>query len=324
MDRTTSPDPIVPPPPSSPEGEVHIPGGAAGPGSAGKSMACGAGRRPTPILAVATDLDGTLLGPTGTVSKRTVEAVRQARRAGIAVIPATARPAAAMISACGPAPVGPLAVCSNGSVLVDVESGQVIHHHQLTAEVVTTIMSTLREALPGIRFAIETLDQFHYEEGMIDREAALRWGILTPPARDIGSRLDGAVTKLCCWHPRMRAAETATAVARVAGALAEVTSAGADWALAGAPGITKAVGLSNACRRLSIPADQVVAVGDELNDLPMLAWAAWPVAVANARDKVLEVASEVVPANVDDGVAQLLEQLSLDGDRIVAPPVAPE
>lgn len=283
-------------------------------------------RRPERVrprfLAVATDLDGTLLGSAGTVSARTVRAVEAARDSGIAVLPATARPPAAMLSACKPAPVGPLAVCSNGSVLVDVDSGEVIHHHQLPSSVARMLMSTLREALPDMRFAVETLDQFHYEEGMIEREAALRWGIATPPVHDMNERLDAAITKLCCWHPRMKAAETAAAVATAAGELASVTSAGADWALVGAPGITKAAGLTAACGRLSITSDRVLAVGDELNDLPMLAWAGRSAAVGNARAEVLGAVADEIPPNVEDGVAQLLEWL-VQGEYPRPSPAAP-
>jgi hypothetical protein len=53
------------------------------------------------------------------------------------------------------------------------------------------------------------------------------------------------------------------------------------------------------------------------NDLAMLAWAGRSVAVANAADEVLAAADEVTAANVDDGVALVLERVvaAQDGDR---------
>ena len=53
----------------------------------------------------------------------------------------------------------------------------------------------------------------------------------------------------------------------------------------------------------------MIAFGDMPNDVPMLAWAGYGVAVANAHPSVIAVADEVTGSNDDDGVAQVLEQL---------------
>jgi hydroxymethylpyrimidine pyrophosphatase-like HAD family hydrolase len=81
-----------------------------------------------------------------------------------------------------------------------------------------------------------------------------------------------------------------------------------------AAGVTKAFALERLCRRLGITAEEVVAVGDMPNDLAMLDWAGTAVAVANAVPEVLEAADEVTAANVDDGVAQLLERILAERD----------
>jgi hydroxymethylpyrimidine pyrophosphatase-like HAD family hydrolase len=73
--------------------------------------------------------------------------------------------------------------------------------------------------------------------------------------------------------------------------------------------VTKAFALERLCRRLGIDAAEVAAVGDMPNDLAMLAWAGTGVAVANAQQSVLDIVDEVVPSNVHDGVAVLLERI---------------
>jgi hypothetical protein len=57
------------------------------------------------------------------------------------------------------------------------------------------------------------------------------------------------------------------------------------------------------------------------NDLPMLAWAGRAYAMANAHAEVLAAARSVAPANDDDGVAAVLEELfGVDpGRRATAP-----
>jgi len=49
----------------------------------------------------------------------------------------------------------------------------------------------------------------------------------------------------------------------------------------------------------------VITFGDGLNDVPMLAWAGYGVAVANPHPLALAAASEVAPSNDADGEALL-------------------
>ena len=63
--------------------------------------------------------------------------------------------------------------------------------------------------------------------------------------------------------------------------------------------------------REGISSEQVMAIGDSHNDLDMLKYAGLGVAVANARPAVLRVADMVTGRNVDDGVAQVIEQVIL-------------
>jgi hydroxymethylpyrimidine pyrophosphatase-like HAD family hydrolase len=90
---------------------------------------------------------------------------------------------------------------------------------------------------------------------------------------------------------------------------AVVTWAGLRLVEISAAGVTKAYALERLCRRLGIDAAEVVAVGDMPNDLAMLDWAGTGVAVANAQQSVLDAADEVIPSNIDDGVAILLERI---------------
>ena len=76
-----------------------------------------------------------------------------------------------------------------------------------------------------------------------------------------------------------------------------------------ARGVTKASTLAMLCEEQGIAADEVLALGDMPNDLPMLAWAGTSYAMANAHPSVREAADHVAPANDDDGVAQVIEAL---------------
>jgi Cof subfamily protein (haloacid dehalogenase superfamily) len=265
---------------------------------------------------VATDLDGTFLRPDGTVSARAAAAVRRARLVGIEVIPVTARAPWATLAVAVEAGFGPLAVCGNGAVIYDVMAGEVLAHLPLGAGAAASVVSAVREVLPGVLFASESITSMVAEHGLIDAESANVWGLevcelVTDVMAHLGS--DAPVTKLVCHHPD-RPVESHELVLKqvveACGPLAEVSSAGAGWITIGASGVTKAIGLAMACARLGLLANEVMGVGDALNDVPMLAWVGHPVAVANACPEVLALADRVVASNAADGVAALLEELS--------------
>jgi hydroxymethylpyrimidine pyrophosphatase-like HAD family hydrolase len=76
-----------------------------------------------------------------------------------------------------------------------------------------------------------------------------------------------------------------------------------------AAGVSKASGLARFAARHGVDAADVVAFGDMPNDLPMLAWAGQPYAVAGGHPDVLAAVGRVVPGPEDDGVARTLEAL---------------
>lgn len=75
------------------------------------------------------------------------------------------------------------------------------------------------------------------------------------------------------------------------------------------PGIDKASGLARAAEVLGASPGGTIAFGDMPNDIPMFAWAAHGVAMANAHRELVSVADEITLSNEDDGIAVVLERL---------------
>jgi Cof subfamily protein (haloacid dehalogenase superfamily) len=73
------------------------------------------------------------------------------------------------------------------------------------------------------------------------------------------------------------------------------------------PEVTKASGLQFLADHLGFAADNTVAFGDGENDVELLRWAGYGIAVANAHERVLAAADWVCPAADDEGVAQVIE-----------------
>jgi Cof subfamily protein (haloacid dehalogenase superfamily) len=74
-----------------------------------------------------------------------------------------------------------------------------------------------------------------------------------------------------------------------------------------APDVTKAAGLDFLAEHVGFTRERTVAFGDGENDIELVDWAGYGVAVANAHDHVKEVADFVCPSVDEEGVAQVLE-----------------
>ncbi len=73
------------------------------------------------------------------------------------------------------------------------------------------------------------------------------------------------------------------------------------------PEVTKGSGLEFLAARLGVTAKETVSFGDGENDVELLEWAGYGVAVANAHDRVLAIAEFVCPPVEEEGVAQVIE-----------------
>jgi Cof subfamily protein (haloacid dehalogenase superfamily) len=73
------------------------------------------------------------------------------------------------------------------------------------------------------------------------------------------------------------------------------------------PEVTKATGLEFLSEHLGFTRERTVAFGDGENDIELVDWAGYGVAVENAHDQVKEVADLVCPPVDEEGVAQVIE-----------------
>jgi hydroxymethylpyrimidine pyrophosphatase-like HAD family hydrolase len=85
-----------------------------------------------------------------------------------------------------------------------------------------------------------------------------------------------------------------------------------------APGVSKGRAIRWLARRLRIPLGAVLAIGDQWNDIEMLAEVGHGTAMPSAPDEVLAVARYVAPPVGDEGVARMIEALVLATPERVA------
>jgi Cof subfamily protein (haloacid dehalogenase superfamily) len=83
-----------------------------------------------------------------------------------------------------------------------------------------------------------------------------------------------------------------------------------DWMCEIAPaGVTKWSGVLSVAEPLGIAPESICAVGDDVNDLPMIRGAGIGIAMGNATPDVLAAADRIVAAHDDDGIGEVAELL---------------
>jgi hydroxymethylpyrimidine pyrophosphatase-like HAD family hydrolase len=266
---------------------------------------------------VASDVDGTLLDPTDQVSERTRAAVHRVLAAGVPFVLVTGRPPRwipPVVEQLGHA--GPT-VCANGAVLYDAATDQVSYTAALDPVQLRDAAALVATVLPGAKLAVELptgsaavngADQFLAEPGYThpwpgaDSVDAPRAAVLGRPA-----------IKLLVRQPDASSDVMAAVVEELLGAQSgnrlDITySTGYGLIEISAPGVTKGTGLARLAGELGIAPTEVLALGDMPNDLSMLRWAGYGVAMANAHPTVLESADEITARNSEDGLALVLER----------------
>ncbi len=280
-----------------------------------------------PIRLLALDIDGTIVGEDLVLHERTIRAIAEAQRMGVIVSIVTGRMTS---SAAGFARqlglTGPI-VGYQGALArrlpVDGERGlgRILWHRPLSTDVARRIVRWTRAA--GLEPHFNDLESLvlPFDEPRADDYSAFVGGRLTR-VPDLESWLDGraTVTKVIAVgdgsHPR----RVYPAAVEEFGRVSEVTISHPRFLEFVAPGVTKGAALARLARRDRIPMGQVMAIGDQLNDLEMIAAAGHGVAMGNAPAEVRAVA-RYVAGDVDaQGAARMIEELVLDG-RV--PTVAP-
>lgn len=265
-----------------------------------------------PLRLVATDLDGTIVRTDGTVSDRTRAAFAAAEAAEVAVALVTGRPPRWMSTMAEETGHRGLAILSNGAIVYDLHEERIVEEHPLDPCTAAEVVAALRQAVPGLVFAVERGGRFGHEPAWVPRVA--------PPDDHLVAEVDELVAepmvKLLARHDELSSDELVARARTVVGEAATLTHSGVGSSALleiSGPGVTKASALARLADQLGTGRGGTVAFGDMPNDIPMLAWAGHAVAVANAHPEVRSVADEVTATNDDDGVAVVVERLLAAG-----------
>jgi HAD superfamily hydrolase (TIGR01484 family) len=252
---------------------------------------------------VATDLDGTLVRSDGTISERTRDVIAAVEALGVPVVFVTGRPLRWAEEVFDHVGDHGLAVVSNGALVWDVGADRPRLRREIDPATVLRVCAELRAAVPGSSFAVETVDGIGLEPDFLERHPVPD-GARRAPLEEL---VTAPAVKLLARHEELGPQEYWDAAEAAIGDQVTITWSSSSTMLEiSAFGVTKATTLALLTDELGIEPADVLALGDMPNDLPMLAWAGTPYAMANAHASVLAAVDRIAPSNDEDGVAEVL------------------
>ncbi|WP_151478845.1 HAD family hydrolase [Streptomyces albicerus] len=275
-------------------------GSTASTGSAGSSGSF-------PYKLVATDLDGTLLRSDDTVSERTREALAAVTVAGAAHLVVTGRAVPWTRHILDELGYEGLAVCGQGAQLYDAGARRLLTSVTLDRQLAGLALAKIEAEVGPLALAAsrDGVDG----DVLIGPGYRVQGQLKAVPFTDVAELWAAPLTKMYIQRPDLTDDELASAARVAAGGLVSVVMAGEGIVEILPLGLSKATGLSLAARRLGVKATDTIAFGDMPNDIPMFAWSAYGVAMANAHEELKAVADEVTLSNEEDGIAVVLERL---------------
>jgi Cof subfamily protein (haloacid dehalogenase superfamily) len=243
----------------------------------------------------------------GTLQPRTLAALARARAAGLHVIVVTGRMVQSVRRYLEPAALHDPLVCYQGAVVVDVD-GTWLRHEPIPLELAREALAAVGEegyspnVYVGDELYVAEVTQAARDYATFQRLAIHRVG-------DLQAWLAEPPTKLVCvGDPEALDALEVRLKAHFGRRLYISKSLPYFLELA-APGVTKGAGLDFLAARMGFSPAQTIAFGDGENDVELLEWAGYGVAVENAHARVKAVADWVCPSAEQEGVAQVLEAL---------------
>lgn len=257
---------------------------------------------------VALDIDGTLVTYDEVLSDAARQAVAAVRAAGHHVVLASGRSLIAMTPIAAELKIeDSWIVASNGAVTARIDASAPMGY---TLERVETfdpepVLRMLKVELPHARYAVEDVGVgFRMTELFPEGELNGEHRVV-----DFEELWAGDVTRVVVRSPGETSAEFHEIAARLG--FDDVTYAvgWSAWMDIAPQGVTKASALEAVRKELGVAAENTVAVGDGSNDIDMLRWAGWGVAMGHASEPVQAAANAVTGSIDDDGVVDVLRSL---------------
>lgn len=262
-------------------------------------------------LLIALDIDGTVLHEDGSLSLSVADEVRRVVSLGHIVTLATGRSWESTRPVLEELELTPqYVVCANGALIMKRDESKPDSYERFFTETFdpTEVLGLIQPHLSEGSYMVEYPDGFRkYTVGMED------WNLENAIEVPFEELVTSPVTRVVVVSPSHDEEEFLRIVDEIGLSQVSYAIGWTAWLDIAPKGVNKATALERVREWLGLERSQMVAVGDGRNDVDMLGWAAAGgrgVAMGQAPEEVLAVASEVTGTVTDDGLSQLLRSIS--------------
>jgi len=268
------------------------------------------------IRLIALDLDGTLLDSHKDITDRTLDALARAENKGIEIVLTTGRLLKSAEHVADSIGLKNYIIASNGGIIINRDK-EIIYKNKMDRDAIREVMKLGRKHEMYYHFYSE--DAFYarsYVQEVIryysTRDRKIDVNVFDED-EEILNNNDINIFKF------LFLAKDPVALNRLKSDLDNVknVSISSSWMNnleVMAKNTSKANGLKILCQELDIEAVNVMAIGDNENDMPMIEFAGIGVAMGNGIKPLKDIADYITTSNDDDGVARTIEKFIL-GDE---------
>lgn len=260
------------------------------------------------IRCIAIDLDDTLLRSDLTVSSEDKSALCKAIHKGVKVLLASGRMIQSMRPYVRELELDVPVIGYNGAIIQEALSGKILYHRPVPTEEALKLVPIFREA--GIHLNAYINDELYMDElTEWGQKYAANAGVTPHPIGDLRRYLNQPSHKMLAVGEVDRIDRIQFQLQEEFGDRLQFVKSKPTYLEILAPGVSKGKALQELAAGWSMDRNEVMAIGDAPNDLPMIVWAGAGVAIGNAAPAVKEKAVLVVADHDHNGVAEALEKL---------------
>ncbi len=287
---------------------------------------------------IAVDLDGTLLNSHGNISEKNKNSIKKSMEKGAEVVIASGRPVSSAKAYANEAGANKYVICGNGSVLYDIQKEQILYNKSIDKQKVLQIIKICEEN--SIFYSIYTENLtiakslnynilFYNNENKKmpdDKKTNIKiinniykylednpnTEILKITVCDENSIIFGGIVKrlkeikdidvLEVQHMARKVITSGTKEIKIEYHYTEITS----------KNVNKWNAIEKLADILKIEKEEIMAIGDNMNDKEMIENAGLGIIMENSAPYMKKFADKVVSNNNEDGVSEALEKYVLN------------
>ena len=261
---------------------------------------------------VAVDLDDSLLGDDLNISQANQEAIFEAIKEDVLVTIATGRMFQSALPYMEKLRLDIPVITYQGALIKNAMSGEVLIHRTIPLEYALLILRECKKTNTYLQVYCD--DQYYMEEENEKSELYKRLsGLPGIPVGPLEEFLTREPTKMLIIDEPENIQRLKKRFDRILGGKLQITVSKPNYLEFTHVDATKGAAVAYLAELLSIKREEIIAIGDSYNDIPMIEYAGLGVAMGNAPEEVKKHADYVTLSNEEQGVAHVIDRFILGG-----------